>query len=219
MPHVIPRLTTRLNAGAAAVVDPLPTLTLILTLALTLTLTLTLTPTLAQARRELGILSFSYDEHQKQMPLQVVIPKVSPQGVAEQFQPVAPDQSMAAAYQKGEHAKLMTLNGSAVMSAGGPVTLQMGSESVFEAKVRESGFWSVKFKHPLTAYQALSIAISIIHNPKTATLDTLGGGSAVAPGLEKEALALAVEARGAVDRPGPLKEAHDTYYKPLADQM
>jgi len=85
--------------------------------------------------------------------------------------------------------------------------------------VRESGFWSVKFKHPLTAYQALSIAISIIHNPKTATLDTLGGGSAVAPGLEKEALALAVEARGAVDRPGPLKEAHDTYYKPLADQM
>lgn len=134
---------------------------------------------------------------------------------------MAPDQSMAAAYQKGEKDRLITLNGVAQVSPGGTVELHTADGTrVFDAHARESGLWSVKYRHPLSCYQAFSIAISALHNPRTQALDQLPRGeSATDAAVDAEVRGLCGEAHAVLDRGGSIKEAHDTYYKPTADQL
>ena len=113
--------------------------------------------------------------------------------------------------------------------AGGAVELHAAKKhSVFVAAAREPGLWSVRYRAPLSCFQAFCIAVSIVHNPGTATLDGLqpdkdaaASSSADTPERvdEGEVEGLAAEMIGALERGGVLKEAHERYYKPEAQAL
>jgi len=67
------------------------------------------------------------------------------------------------------------LRGLAQLVAGGRVTLKFrgGDHSavVFEAYRASDDRWVVRYRHPLSAYQAFSVAIAVLHNPTTQLLD------------------------------------------------
>ena len=55
-----------------------------------------------------------------------------------------------------------------VPSAGGDQ-----SAVVFEAFRATGDRWSVRYRHPLSAYQAFNVAIAVLHNQSTQLLDLL----------------------------------------------
>ena len=44
---------------------------------------------------------------------------------------------------------------------------------VFEAYRATGDRWAVRYRHPLSAYQAFAVAIAALHNPTSAMLDML----------------------------------------------
>ena len=95
--------------------------------------------------------------------LQVVIPRVRKKdGATAQFHPQSPDETMAANYQRGETMHMLILNGTGNVKGAGVVELFSDERSgekerIFSAHKRDTGEWSVKFRHPLSNFQAFFI--------------------------------------------------------------
>ena len=175
-------------------------------------------------RRELGILAFS-PSGTSVAPFQFVIPKAEQAaGKFAQFRPTDPKSTVAYQYQKGQLDNLMTLNGHAKVENGGAVELSYGADEagpsvkVFEAFKQKDGEWSVRYRWPLSCYQAFAIAVSVLHCPVTSSLDSLTAAAPPDAGgatAEKQrALLMAAEASGAMSRQGKLGAAHSRLYLP-----
>lgn len=75
------------------------------------------------------------------------------------------------------------------------------TQVVFRARKIPAGTWQMAYAHPLSAFQAFSFLISIVHNPLTAALDVTptlgdaGGGGSVGSAIAapKQLLEIAAE--------------------------
>ena len=207
-------------------------------------------------RRELGLCSFA-PTATSSVTIQGVIPRVAPDGtVAHHFRPMTPTDTMAFAFKKGEMGHMISLNGTtstetasfAVNCDASDVGLPgKGKATIMEGHKRVDGDWRVRFRFPLSCFQAFAIAASALTSPVTAAIHNLpppptkpeerrpyppaaiiaaatsGGGDP--PAMHDRAVeayhadlqTLAAETHAAVSRPSYLSALHTSYYQPYAD--
>ena len=129
------------------------------------------------ARRELGLVVFSPRQTGQLLPIELIIPRVEMSGAAAQFRPTKVADALLSLYRAGKTRDLFILKGAAQLTPGGKVSLRFrgGREAatVFEAYRASGDRWAVRYRHPLSAYQAFAVAIAALHNATTAMLDML----------------------------------------------
>ena len=129
------------------------------------------------ARRELGLVVFAPRQTGQVLPIELVIPRVEMSGAAAQFRPTKVADALLSLYRAGKTRDLFVLKGAAQLVPGGKVSLRFrgGREAatVFEAYRASGDRWAVRYRHPLSAYQAFAVAIAALHNATTAMLDML----------------------------------------------
>ena len=130
-----------------------------------------------KARRELGLVLFGNRQLGQTLPIELVIPRVQRDGESAQFRPKALSEAMIQQYKNGKTKHLFVLKGLAQLVPGGRVQLKFrgGDHSavVFEAYRATEDRWAVRYRHPLSAYQAFNVAIAVLHNQTTELLDHL----------------------------------------------
>ena len=130
-----------------------------------------------KARRELGVILFGQRQLGQTLPIDLVIPRVQRDGQSAQFRPKSLSEAMIQQYKSGKTKHLFVLKGLALLTPGGRVQLKFrgGDQSavVFEAYRATDERWAVRYRHPLSAYQAFSVAIAVLHNQTTQLLDLL----------------------------------------------
>mmetsp|Transcript_31082 Transcript_31082/g.75545 ORF Transcript_31082/g.75545 Transcript_31082/m.75545 type:complete len:1826 (+) Transcript_31082:341-5818(+) len=129
------------------------------------------------ARRELGVVVFDSEPRGKSLHVEFILPRVLQDGHTAQFRPQRIAESMLQLYKTGKTKHLAVLRGAVHLVPGGKVQLLFrgGSQSsvVFEAYRATGERWAVRYRHPLSAFQAFNMAVAVLHNQTTAMLDTL----------------------------------------------
>ena len=140
-----------------------------------------------QARRELGLIIFGQRQLGDTLPLELIIPRVQRDGQIAQFRPKVLSEAMSQHYKSGNTTDLFVLKGTANLAEYGKVQLEFGEMPVedtsgdlrsssavagvvFEAFYSDDNRWTVRYRHPLSAYQAFSVAIALLHDPPTPML-------------------------------------------------
>jgi len=130
-----------------------------------------------KARRELGVILFGQRQLGQTLPIDLVIPRVQRDGQSAQFRPKTLSEAMIQQYKNGKTKHLFVLKGLALLVPGGRVQLKFrgGDQSavVFEAFRATDERWAIRYRHPLSAYQAFNVAIAVLHNQTTQLLDLL----------------------------------------------
>ena len=130
-----------------------------------------------KARRELGLILFGQRQLGQTLPIELVIPRVQRDGQSAQFRPKALSEAMIQQYKNGSTKHLFVLRGLVQLVPGGRVQLKFrgGDHSavVFEAYRASEDRWTVRYRHPLSAYQAFNVAIAVLHNQTAQLLDHL----------------------------------------------
>jgi len=128
-----------------------------------------------KARRELGLVLFGSRQLGQSLPIELVIPRVQRDGQCAQFRPKTLSEAMIQQYKSGKTKHLFVLKGLAQLVPGGRVQLKFrgGDHSavVFEAYRSSDDRWTVRYRHPLSAFQAFNVAIAVLHNATTAALE------------------------------------------------
>ena len=137
---------------------------------------------------------------------------------------------MASSFQRGLMASLANLHGTARLDNGGGVVLTYAAppepggvsrppERVFEAFKRAEGEWAVRYRWPLSTFQAFAIAVSVLHCPTTSGLDGLEARPSTAdappPTAEAQLSLMAKAAAAALRSAGLLAAAHRRQYTPV----
>ena len=130
-----------------------------------------------KARRELGVILIGQSQIGHALPIDLVIPRVQRDGQCAQFRPKTLSEAMIQQYKNGKTKHLFVLKGLVQLVEGGRVQLKFrgGDHSavVFEAFRSTGDRWTIKYRHPLSAFQAFNVAIAVLHNQTTAMLDML----------------------------------------------
>ena len=130
-----------------------------------------------KARRELGLVLFGARQLGQCLPIELVIPRVQRDGQAAQFRPKTLGEAMIQQYKTGKTKHLFVLKGLAQLVPGGRVQLKFrgGEHSavVFEAYRSTGDRWAVRYRHPLSAFQAFNVAIALLHNVTTQAFEMM----------------------------------------------
>ena len=130
-----------------------------------------------KARRELGVILIGTRQMGQSVPIEFVIPRVQRDGATAQYRPTQLGEAMIQQYKSGRTKHLFVLRGLCQLVPGGRVQLKFrgGDHSavVFEAFRSSGDRWTLRYRHPLSAFQAFNLAIAILHNQTTAMLDML----------------------------------------------
>ena len=128
-----------------------------------------------KARRELGLVLFGQQQLGQTLPIELIVPRVQRDGQCAQFRPKALAEAMIQQYKSGKTKHLFVLKGLAHLVPGGRVQLKFrgGEHSavVFEAYRHSGDRWAVRYRHPLSAFQAFNVTVALLHNPMTQVLD------------------------------------------------
>ena len=120
---------------------------------------------------------FSPRQQGQLLPVELVLPRVEAGGASAQFRPTKVSEALLSQYRAGLTRDLTTAKGAAHLVPGGKVVLRIRggqyASVVFEAYRATGDRWAVRYRHPLSAYQAFAVAIAALHNPTSAMLDML----------------------------------------------
>ena len=183
-------------------------------------------------RKEEGIIAYAEGNDGAVHQVQAVLPKARRDGTVSRFVPTKPEETMAHHYRSGLMSDIMSLTGlvktsdheAAVELSYAEKTLSPEGVGVALPKVvvlqafkRHEGEWRVRYRWPLSAFQACSLAISATHCPLSSVIDKLPPPTGLANATSDPDYAqLSAEYTEVIKLPGALCLQHEKAFVPFA---